>query len=137
MSGEKKDACIRRKYIHTKIDQLIEKGKKEAKPIENIHTFGIKYETDHTGHPTEEGAKQILTELDRSEVLNPDLIWNENYITNDRLYRGVQSVFKYGCNGCMELGMSISHEECEYFNTCDRCLKKINEVILLEDLSLI
>ena len=47
-------------------------------------------------HPTAEGTKSIL------HAIHDDvpIIVNETYITADRLYQGVEGVFKYGCLRC-------------------------------------
>ena len=55
-----------------------------------------------TKHPTEKGAKTLLSAIDR--VYDQDIIWQPQYISNSRKYQGVNAVYCYGCKCCDALG---------------------------------
>ena len=59
-------------------------------------------EVDKTGHPTERATKEILQLI--SAEYGEDIILNEDFMTTDRMYAGVQSIYKYGCQTCPALG---------------------------------
>ena len=112
----------KRTYIHKKIDQAIKE--KDENNHGDIKAIDIEYDTDATGHPTIDGTKEILATLDK---LIPQLIWKEEYITNERLYRGVQSVFRYGCNHCERFGEEVEHKKHNNYNVCDICMDKVKQ----------
>ena len=92
----------KREYLHKRIDQSSSSKEKNTK--ENIHTIDMQYDIDTTGHPTLQATEDILKTLDNSERFKNLLIWNKQYITHDRLYRGVQTIYRYGCNICNRYG---------------------------------
>ena len=47
-------------------------------------------------HPTVDGTKLLLQEIDKRTAIVSD----ERFITDTKMYRGVNSVFKYGCLFC-------------------------------------
>ena len=47
-------------------------------------------------HPTVAGTKLLLQEIDKRTAIVSD----ERFITDTKMYRGVNSVFKYGCLFC-------------------------------------
>ena len=59
-------------------------------------------EVDKTGHSTERATKEILQLI--SAEYGEDIILNEDFMTTDRMYAGVQSIYKYGCQTCTALG---------------------------------
>ena len=58
---------------------------------------------------------------------NSKLIWDSKYITNERIYKGVQSIYRYGCGICRRYGQQITHKDFENPNNCDDCLRTIKE----------
>ena len=77
------------------------------------HVNGENIDMDGTGHPTEEGTVQLLKAL--SQVF-PDLILNEKLCTGKQYYRGVESIYKYGCQICNQNGDFTKHK-----GFCDSC----------------
>ena len=116
---------VRREYIHIYVDDFVDKVKKREKPLNNIHTMRASYETDNSGHPTIKGTDQILQQI--HEQKDQKLIWNDNFITSNGLYRGVQSVFRYGCGACVFWGEEITHETHHNPNICDKCVEFIKD----------
>ena len=112
----------KRQYLHKKIDQTVAKIKEE---FHNLHTIDIKYDTDTTGHPTIKATAEILQTLDDSHLFENGLIWKKKYITHDRIYRGVQAIFRYGCNICDGYGEDIQHSEHKTYSVCDKCMDNI------------
>ena len=58
-------------------------------------------EIDETSHPTINGTLALLHSI---QFQCEELIWNEKYITTEKMYAGVQTIYKYGCKGCFEFG---------------------------------
>ena len=68
---------------------------------EGIQVVGIpatQIANDQTGHPDDSGTKKILLELDH--YYESSMLLNAEYFTNQRMYAGTQSVFRYGCRTC-------------------------------------
>ena len=88
----------------------------------NIDCLEIEYEADPTGHPSDAGTVQILHQLAAKEITKPaPLILNERFIFNSKPYRGIESVYRYGCNGCGSYGTDlINTKHCNQF-LCDEC----------------
>ena len=84
-----------------------------------ISTIQIKEKVSHDGiHPTEEGTEVILKELTHVESRL------SNKITTNRIYSGVQCLYKYGCRAC---------ESTDYTPTiCERCQEKAGKQCLKE-----
>ena len=102
---------LREKYLLQELHVL------EASPqLSTIPAWRPTIDTDATGHPTEEGTLTILRDLDVH--YNSDLYRDENYLTTDRLYAGVQLVFRYGCRTCDRLGRFDSP-----LGICDGCVQ--------------
>ena len=116
---------VRREYIHIYVDDFVNKVKKREKPLNNVHTMKASYETDNSGHPTIKGTDEILQQINKH--IDQKLIWNDNFITSNGLYRGVESVFRYGCGACVFWGEAITHETHYNPNICDKCVEIIKE----------
>ena len=110
----------RREYLHDKIDELL------IDKRSNIDTIPIQYEVDISGHPTINGTKQILEQIN-DYGYEPPIIWNRDFITHDKIYKGIQSVYKYGCGICEGFGKSITHNRLKNSKVCDDCLLQIKE----------
>ena len=96
----------REQYLHVKLHETVKKMPGLEAPITNVDIVDVKYDIDETGHPTVEGTIQILHTL--NDFVKPDkFIWNNDYIATENKYRGVQSIYKYGCNHCTGYGQSI------------------------------
>ena len=117
---------VRREYLHTKIDSMIEEGRRREEPVNNLHSFYIQYQIDQSGHPTLQGTREILQEIDKYGKIDPPIVWNDNYITHDRIYRGVESVYRYGCGVCNKFGQDINHIVYSNQNICDNCADAIH-----------
>ena len=78
------------------------------------HIASKDIEKDITGHPTETGTVNILKGL--SQTLNRRLILNEKLCTTERKYRGIDSIYKYGCQVCDRIGDFSEHK-----GFCDIC----------------
>ena len=63
-------------------------------------------------HPTTDGTKAII------HAIHDDLqiVVNEKFITADRLYQGVEGVFRYGCLRCPAY-LGLNHQ-----SLCPKCL---------------
>ena len=96
--------------------------------VTNIETFSVTYEADKTGHPTEVGTRQILATFDRYEIPGSALIWSEGDITTEKVYSKVQSLFRYGCNGCDKYGKSLVNSDHNNQLLCDECHGRIPNV---------
>ena len=59
-------------------------------------------EIEKAGHPTDHAIKEIMQML--SAEYGDDIVLNEDFITTDRMYAGVQSIYKYWCRTCTALG---------------------------------
>ena len=68
------------------------------------------------GHPTVKDTEQMLLNLVR-EV--PDVIINQNVISNQRMYRGVNTMYLSGCSGCRALGLF------DEGGFCSSCVKRM------------
>ena len=71
-------------------------------PSENVKVLNIPGEQIQMGpdtHPTEEGTAFLLDKID--EILE-DLIVDRDLITTKRIYTGVDTVYRYGCNACFK-----------------------------------
>ena len=58
-------------------------------------------EIDETSHPTINGTLALLHSI---QLQCDEIIWNEKYITTEKIYAGVQTIYKYGCKGCFVFG---------------------------------
>ena len=81
--------------------------------VEVTHIPGGNIEKDTSGHPTEQGTLTILKALTEDY---PDLILNEKFCTSKQFYRGVDSVYKYGCYICDRNG-----DYSQFKGFCDVC----------------
>ena len=131
MDREQRD--IREKYLHQKLEEVVKRMPDMDIPIKNVDIIDIEYEIDDTGHPTIEGTKEIIHTLKDFIELEEELIWNADYITSDRKYRGVQSIYRYGCNNCHEFGQSIEHTRYNNGNVCDDCMDIIKANVHMSD----
>ena len=102
---------LREKYLLKELHEL------EASPqISTIPVWRHAIDTDATGHPTEEGTRTILRDIEVH--YNSDLYRDDKYLTTDRVYAGVQSVFRYGCRTCDRLGRFDG-----LMGICDGCVQ--------------
>ena len=112
-----RDALVRELYILRRLKQC-------AKDIQNITAITVKYGTDPTAHPSEAGTVQILNQL--SEKFSVPLVWNPAYLLSEKVYAGVQSIFRYGCNICSKYGMELNHSRFANQLVCDDCFESLN-----------
>jgi hypothetical protein len=108
------EAILREMYLWKRMKRMEE-------VVNNLETFQITYEVDQTGHPTEAGTREILRVFDTVEIPGEPLIWSEDDITTDRIYSGVQAIFRYGCNGCEKFGKGLVSSEHNNQLLCDEC----------------
>ena len=94
--------------------------------VKVTHIPGENIEKDHSGHPTENVTLTILKALTQ---VYPDLIINEKYCTNKQYYRGVDSVYKYGCYVCDKNG-----NYSKFKGFCDACEDDFQKSELTETL---
>ena len=113
------EAIVREIYLSKRM-----KGIAEA--TQNIETFNIPYEADLTGHPTELGTRTILECLDKYEIPGHELIWDER-ISTDRPYSRIQSIYRYGCNGCEKYGRGLIKDTHNNPLLCDECFGRFPE----------
>ena len=125
---EKIQKKTRERYLHKKLDAEVINMPNMVVPITNVNIIGVQYDTDETGHPTIDGTKEIIKQINDQLKLQEELIWNMDYVTSERLYRGVQSIFRYGCNNCSGYGQAIQRTRYNNGNLCDDCfdLVKLN-----------
>ena len=109
-----KDDLIRQLY-------LARKFKEAAKEVPNINATSVQYETDSTGHPSESGTVQIINML-HTKSITPQLIWNPAYLVSETVYKGVESIFRYGCNSCDSYGAECIRDKHSNQLMCDNCL---------------
>ncbi len=108
------EATVRDVYLATRMKQI-------ADSVHNIEAVEIKYEADHTGHPTIEGTKEILSALNTLEFCGESLIWDDSTITTEKPYSKVQSIYRYGCNGCNRYGTELKKDSHTNQLLCDDC----------------
>ena len=114
------EAIIRDLYLNRRMKQL-------AEIVNNIETFQVTYQVDKTGHPDEVGTRQILEDFDRYEISGVEMIWSEDNIVSDKIYSNVQSLFRYGCNGCDKYGKGLINDVNNNPLLCDECHDRIPE----------
>ena len=120
---------IRREYLHGIVQQYIDEGATKDPPLKNIRTLNVGYNTDLSGHPTKEATETIIKQIHNEDIIAQQLIWNEKFIVSEGLYRGVQSIFRYGCSHCDKFGEKISHERHKNPNLCDECMDGVKETV--------
>ena len=103
------------RFKETYLSQELDRAQDERTQVITIHK-GLIY-LDSTGHPTREGTASILQGL--AEFF-PELILNESFVTTERLYLGVQPLFRYGCVTCHKEGHFVNKLSC-----CEACLRKM------------
>ena len=74
-------------YLERGLDKL------HVGQVSVVHMRQKLEEVDKTGHPTERATKDILDMI--SAEYGEDIILNEDFMTTDRMYAGVQSIYKY------------------------------------------
>ena len=126
----------RAKYLHAKLDDMVKRLPEMENPINNVDIIDVQYNVDDTGHPTVEGTKAILDTINDFITLEEKLIWNGDYVTSDKRYRGVQPIFKYGCNHCCQFGQAIQRAKFKNGNLCDECMEKLKSNAQLEECTL-
>ena len=114
------EAITRDLYLNRRMKQLEEN-------VSNIETFQVTYQVDQTGHPDEVGTRQILDVFDSFEISGAEIIWSEDNIVSDKIYSNVQSLFRYGCNGCDKYGNGLINHVHNNPLLCDECHERIPE----------
>ena len=126
---ETKEEEIERKtragYLHAKLHEQVKQMQEMENPIQNVDILDVEYNVDESGHPTVEGTKVIIDTINDFIQLEENLIWNSDFVTSDRRYRGVQAIYKYGCNHCCEFGQAIQRNKFRNGNLCDDCMEKL------------
>ena len=85
-----------------------------------ITKIPAKIEEDVTNHPNDQGTVNILKAVDK--VLNTELFLNPAYIVSERLYAGVQTAYRYGCQTCHQLGQFGSK-----LGICNDCIAMMDD----------
>ena len=129
---EKVQKITRERYVHRKLQQEATNMPNMDVPVNNVSFMAVQYDIDDTGHPTIEGTKDIITQINEAIKLQEELIWNIDFVTNERKYRGVQPIFRYGCNHCSGYGQAIQRLRYGNGNLCDDCvdLVKLNKEVV-------
>ena len=74
----------------------------------------LRYDDDWVdGHPTEDGTRQLVQAIVAEW---PSLLLDENYIVNERTYKGVIKGYASGCAGCSARGHYVSNGFCSGCN---------------------
>lgn len=109
---------------------LKDRLRKSISPLANaqmISPVRFSEEWSPDGHPTRQCTEELLRGL---TTAHSDLIINDNFLTQDILYKGVRKCWVSGCSGCESRG---------YFHRggfCASCHTKIHEDDDYEDLDL-
>ena len=106
--------AIRELYLAKRIEEL-------TAVVDNIERVMVKYEADATGHPTVKGTEEIIHRLHELDITPTPLIWNPDRIVTDKPYSKIQSVYRYGCNGCGKFGTQLNREQFSCPLLCDGC----------------
>ena len=120
---------IRREYLTGTVQQYIKEGATKDPPVTNIRTMNVGYDTDQSGHPTKEATVAIIKQIHNEDVIAQQLIWNESFIVSEGLYRGVQSIYRYGCSHCDKFGKDITHERHKNPIVCDECMDEVRGTV--------
>lgn len=128
------DVRIKQEYLHAKVETVVEKWKNDDQ-VKNVECISVVFNTDETGHPSLEGTTQIINQLDQYLHLSPPMIWNEKFITASDKYRGVQPIYRYGCNNCQRFGSDLSQNIGGL--TCNECIQEIKVLAGTEELELL
>ena len=134
---ENVERMTRVNYLHTKLKEEIEKMPSLEPPIQNVDIIDVEYDVDESGHPTIEGTLEILHTLNDFLLLEKKLIWHNDYIVTEKKYRGVQAIFKYGCNHCYGFGQAIQHTKHRNSIVCDDCMDMLRHNAQIGDCTLI
>ena len=126
---EKIQKITRARYLNRKLREETTNMPNLDVPVNNVNFMAVEYDIDETGHPTIEGTTDIIKQMNEAIKLQEELIWNMDFITSERKYRGVQPIFRYGCNHCSGYGQSIQQTRYGNGNLCDDCfdLVKFNK----------
>ena len=90
------DQALMAEYLERGLDTL------HAGQITVVHMRQNPEEINKTGHRTKHATKEILNVL--SAEYGDGIILNEDFMTTERMYAGVQSIYRYGCRTCPALG---------------------------------
>ena len=107
---------VRDRFLYKAINKVVDEYEKE-----NLQSLSFFFDADETGHPTTDGTKMLLQAINETSGIDPPLIWNEEWITSENIYKHVNSIYRYGCNHCEKFGRDISHERYRNGNVCDEC----------------
>ncbi len=131
-STQPTEEFIRDAYLAKRMNQL-------AEALPNIEALEIQYEVDLTGHPSVEGTREILRSLNSLEISGSKIIWDDTVISTDRPYSSVQSIYRYGCNGCDKFGLDVTNNNHNNQLLCDHCHDTFpdGENVLLRDITVI
>ena len=101
-----------RTYFKKKVEKI-------CTELENVHrvTLGEYPEKWVRRHPTEASTRFIIEELIR---MDSSLLINKDFITTDKIYRGVDNPWLSGCTGCGSRGLFTSG------GFCSSCLLNLN-----------
>ena len=130
------ETTSRQIYLHKKLQEEVAKLPNLDPPITNVDIIDVEYEIDDTGHPTIEGTAEILQTLNDFMKLEQNLIWNTEFSTTANKYKGVQSIYRYGCNHCSGFGQSVQYGKYRNGNVCDECMDLLRANAPLRDFSL-
>ena len=86
------DMALRAKYLEQGLLGL------KTEIVKVIAIPDSEIDKDATGHSADGGTGKILFELDH--YYDDSMLLNADYLTNERMYAGVESVFRYGCRMC-------------------------------------
>ena len=106
------EQTLRSKYLERGLEAL-KSDKVQVVPIPESEIG-----KDATGHPTEGDTRKILLELDHHYA--ESMLLNADYLTSDRMYAGIQSVFRYGCRTCDRKGQFPRP-----LGLCQTCIEQI------------
>ena len=131
---EKIERKTKETYLHTKLHDEVKRMSNMDVPIKNVNIIDIRYDVDETGHPSKDGTLTILEALNDSLK---ELIWNKDFITSDKIYKGIQSIYRYGCNHCNGFGQAIQHTKHQNYNVCDDCMDLLHQNVQVKEHQLI
>ncbi len=115
---EDNDTTIKKEYLQRRIRQMVTQS--EEKNIHNVWSMEVRYDVDNTGHPTPGGTTRIMEQI-AANSNKENFIWNSEFVSTDKLYSMVQSIYVYGCNMCDKYGVDISRQVKRCRLLCDSC----------------
>ena len=116
---------LKEAILHKAVEELSDEVKEDVP--RNISYATVAYETDETGHPTPQGTSDLLIQISQQVKTVEPLVWNTKFITSQKRYSRVQSVYRYGCSRCKEYGLKISRDKHHNPTLCDTCLEAVKD----------